>query len=216
MSTIRVILVDDHSVVREGISMIIENDAEIQVVGEAENMAEALALTSREKPDVVLLDLNLGHESSLDRMQDILSASEKSRILILTGIIDEEMHKSAMQNGAQGILLKNHAGTTLLNAIKKIYQGEAWVDRTLTAKLLAEANKNKQVKQEEQKKINTLTRREYEIIKLIAEGLVNKEIANRLFVSEKTIRNHLTVIYSKLDVASRLELAIYASRHGLI
>jgi DNA-binding NarL/FixJ family response regulator len=215
MPNIRVIIVDDHSIVREGIRMIIENDEELKVVGESENIRDALTVISREKPDIVLLDLDLGKELSIDSISDIFSASSDSKVLILTGVIDEELHKRAMLSGARGILLKNHAGATLLKAIKKVHQGEAWIDRTLTAKLLNEANKNNQLTQLEQRKINSLTVRECEIIKLIAEGLVNKEIAKRLFVAEKTIRNHLTIIYSKLEVTSRLELAIYASRCGL-
>jgi two-component system, NarL family, response regulator DegU len=215
MPTIRVIIIDDHSIVREGIRMIIENDDEMKVVGEAENMRDALNAISRERPDIVLLDLDLGKELSINYISDIFSACADSKVLILTGVIDEELHKRAMLDGARGILLKNQAGPTLLKAIKKVQQGEAWVDRTLTIKLLAEANKTSQFNRNEQKKINMLTLRECEIIKLIAEGLVNKEIAKRLFVAEKTIRNHLTVIYSKLEVSSRLELAIYAARHML-
>lgn len=215
MDEIRVILIDDHSIVREGLRMIIENDSEIEVVGETENMTDALRLISREKPDVVLLDLDLGKESSLDTMQEIFRESENSRVLVLTGVMDENQHKRAMRKGAQGILLKNRAGGTLLKAIKKVHQGEAWLDRTLTAKLFSDANKDKNLNDEEQAKINSLTIREREIVKLIAEGLVNKEIAARLFIGEKTVRNSLTVIYSKLEVANRLELAIYASQNGL-
>lgn len=213
METIRVILVDDHSIVREGLRMIIENDSEIEVVGETENMTDALRLVSREKPDVVLLDLDLGKESSLDTMQEIFKANESSRVLVLTGVLDENQHKRAMRKGAQGILLKSHAGGTLLKAIKKVNQGEAWLDGKLLAKLLSDANKN--LSGREQIKINSLTNREREIIKLIAEGLVNKEIASRLFIGEKTVRNCLTIIYSKLEVSNRLELAIYASSHKL-
>ena len=195
--------------------MIIENDNELKVVGETENMPEALTLISREKPDIVLLDLDLGKVLSLDSIAEIFVASPNSKVLILTGVFDEQLHKRAILEGASGILLKNQAGTTLLKAIKKVHEGEAWVDRTLTSKLLEEAKNGSRLNREEQKKINSLTARECEIIKLIAEGLVNKEIAKRLFVVEKTIRNHLTVVYSKLEVTSRLELAIYAARHSL-
>ncbi|HEY0461088.1 MAG TPA: response regulator transcription factor [Pyrinomonadaceae bacterium] len=215
MNTIRVVLVDDHLIVREGIGMIIANDREIDLVGEAENITDTLALVAHEKPDVILLDLNLGKESAVDSIQEILFASEDSRILVLTGIVDEKLHKSAMQNGAQGIILKNQAGVTLLKAIKRIHQGEIWLDRALTAKLLTEANKKNLLRYEQLKKINTLTVREREIIKLVAEGMVNKEIARRLFVNDKTIRNHLTIIYSKLVLSNRLELAIYASHNEL-
>lgn len=215
MASIRVIIIDDHSIVREGIRMIIENDVQMKVVGETDNMADALTAISREKPDIILLDLDLDKVLSLDSMAKIFSSSKDSKVLVLTGVFDEELHKRAILEGARGIILKNQAGTTLLKAIKKVFQGEAWIDRTLTTKLLDEANKISHLSRDEQKKINTLTARECEIIKLIAEGLVNKDIAKRLFVVEKTIRNHLTVIYSKLELTSRLELAIYAARHGL-
>jgi DNA-binding NarL/FixJ family response regulator len=215
MPPIKVILVDDHSIVREGLRMIIENDDQIIVVGEAANMAEALTLVAREKHDVILLDLDFGTESSLERIHEIIAINEDSRILILTGITDEKQHQRAIQKGAHGILLKNYASQTLLKAIKKVYQGEVWIDRSLTAKLLEEVTKIKNQNSHEQLKISSLTNRELEIIKLIAAGLVNKEIASRLFVGEKTIRNRLTVIYSKLEISNRLELAIYASRNQL-
>ena len=215
MANINVIIIDDHSIVREGIRMIIENDNELKVVGETDNMPEAISIISREKPDIVLLDLDLDRVLSLDSISEIFIASENSKVLILTGVIDEELHKRAILNGARGIILKHQAVTVLLKAIKKVHQGEAWIDRALTSRLLDEANKTAHLSREEDKKINLLTQRESEIIKLITEGLVNKEIAKRMNVVEKTVRNHLTIIYSKLEVTSRLELAIYASRHGL-
>jgi two-component system, NarL family, response regulator DegU len=213
MNTIRLILVDDHSIMREGLRMIIENDDEIEVVGEAGNMPEALELIALEKPDLVLLDLDLGRESSLDYMTRIFAAKQDLKVLVLTGVTDESQHKRVIQKGAHGIVLKNHAGDTLLKAIKKVYTGEAWIDRTLTAKILSATNRPGD--DENQTKIDSLTGREREIVKLIAEGLVNKEIAARLFIGEKTVRNSLTVIYSKLEVSNRLELAVFASHNGL-
>jgi DNA-binding NarL/FixJ family response regulator len=215
MTSISVIIIDDHSIVREGIRMILENDDDLKFVGETDNMRDALKIISTEKPDVVLLDLDLGKALSVDSMPEIVRLSPVSKVLVLTGVIDEDLHKRAILEGARGIILKNQAGTTLLKAIKKVHEGEAWIDRALTARLLEDANINFQTNRDEQKKISSLTPRELEVIKLIGEGLVNKEIAKRLFVVEKTIRNHLTVIYSKLEVTSRLELAIYAARHGL-
>jgi DNA-binding NarL/FixJ family response regulator len=218
MDTIRIVLIDDHSILREGLRMIIENDPQIEILGEADNIKDALALIESRKPDVILLDLDLGSENALDFMPEIKECCEDSRILILTGTIDQDIHKQAIQLGASGILLKNQAGGTLLKAIKKVHQGEAWIDRTLTARIVAASHINSQSKNEdddEQRKIATLTNREREIVKLIAEGLVNKDISERLFIGDKTVRNSLSVIYSKLEVANRLELAIYAARHGL-
>lgn len=218
MDIIRIILVEDHSIVREGLQMIIENDPEIEVVGEADNRKDALALIESQKPDVILLDLDLGAESALDFIPEIINRSENSRILILTGLINQDVHKQAVELGASGILLKNEAGSILLKAVKKVHAGEAWIERTLTAKMIAASKTKPQSKTEdthEQMKIAALTNRERELVKLIAEGLVNKEISERLFLGEKTVRNNLSVIYSKLEVANRLELAIYAARHGL-
>lgn len=195
--------------------MIIENDDQVEVIGEAENMTDALDLIESERPDVVLLDLDLGHESSLDSLPEIFTAHPETKVLVLTGVTDQAQHKRALRHGARGILLKNHAGKTLLKAIKKVHQGEAWIDRSLTAEFLADFNKDKRLEEYERQKIDSLTDREREIVGLIAEGLVNKEIAARLFIGEKTVRNSLTVIYSKLEVANRLELAIYASRNKL-
>ncbi len=211
MEKITVILVDDHSIVREGLRMIIENDDQIEVVGESGDMDEAVKIIGRRKPAVVLLDLDLGSETSLDKIDQIFSASEASRVLVLTGVTDQEQHKLAMQKGAQGVLLKNNASRTLLKAIRKIHAGEAWLDRALTARLLAEANDRGGVGGGESSNLDTLTAREREIVDLISEGLTNKEIAARLFIGEKTVRNNLTVIYSKLGVSNRLELAVHAS-----
>lgn len=218
MDKIRIILVDDHSIVREGLRMIFENDPQIEVAGEADNISDALSLIKNQTPDVILLDLDLGKENSLDFMPEIIRAAKNARILILTGLHDQDIHKRAIQAGASGILLKNEAGTTLLKAVKKIYEGEAWIDRSLTARIIAAASNSSPAKDEdrrERQKIAALTNREREIVKLIAEGLVNREISERLFIGEKTVRNNLSIIYDKLELANRLELAIYAVQHGL-
>jgi DNA-binding NarL/FixJ family response regulator len=218
MDIIRIVLVDDHSIVREGLKMIIENDPQIEVVGEADNIKDAFELVRSKKPDVILLDLDFGDENALDHIADLLNSQENVRILILTGTVDQDIHKQAVESGASGILVKSQVSGTLLKAIKKVYAGEAWIDRTLTARIIAASNAKSRINDgnnHEQKKIDLLTNREREIVKLIAEGLVNKEISERLFLGEKTVRNNLSVIYDKLEVANRLELAIYAANHGL-
>jgi two-component system, NarL family, nitrate/nitrite response regulator NarL len=134
---------------------------------------------------------------------------------MLTGLNDEEANKRAMLGGAHGLLLKTRAAETLLTAVKKVHSGEIWFDRTLTSRVLGDANRKSRDDRLEWQKINSLTAREREIAALIAEGLVNKDIAKRLFIAEKTVRNALTVIYSKLGVTNRLELAIYAAKNGL-
>ena len=215
MEKIRVILVDDHGIVREGIRMVLENDDEIDVIGEAEDIASALTIMADLSPDLVLLDIDLGHQSSLDHLEQMVEASPQSRILMLTGLNDEEANKRAMLGGAHGLVLKNRASATLLTAVKKVHAGEIWFDRNLASKVLSDNNRRNRDERQQREKLNSLTPREREIAALIAEGLVNKDIAKRLSITEKTVRNALTVIYNKLGVTNRLELAIYASKNGL-
>jgi DNA-binding NarL/FixJ family response regulator len=197
--------------------MLIENDPEMEVVGEAANSGDALAIAAREKPDIILLDIDLGGETSLGFLQDLLVCSGGSRVLILTGVRDPQMHQRAIMLGAMGVVLKDQAGKVILKAIRKVNGGEAWIDREMMASVVGEVSRGKQPREAdpEAKKIASLTDREREIIGLVSRGLANKDIAERLFIGEKTVRNNLTTIYSKLDVSNRLELALYASRHKL-
>jgi two-component system nitrate/nitrite response regulator NarL len=212
---IRVLLVDDHSVVRQGIRLIIEEHAGLQVVGEARNRSETIAIAEREHPDVVLLDIDLGDESGLDFIPEILTASSgKAKVLVLTGVRDRDSIRSAVRRGAVGAVLKEQAGEALVKAIHKVHAGEVWLDRFMIASLLAEMS---HVKNEpEASKIATLTKREREIIHLIGDCMKNKQIADRLFISETTVRHHLTSIFDKLGVTDRLELLVYSYKHGLI
>ncbi|CAN5142221.1 response regulator transcription factor [soil metagenome] len=212
---IRVLLVDDHRLVREGIRMVLGNGNCVDVVGEAENIDNALTLIAEMRPDIILLDLEVDKQSSLERLAEIKAASPRSRILFLTGRMDEKTNERALLGGAHGLVLKNSASGTLLMAVKKVHGGEVWFDRKLTSRMLSESGRRDRNTQMEQLKINSLTKRELEVAKLIAAGHVNKNIAKHLFISEKTVRNHLTTIYSKIGVINRLELAIFASKNGL-
>lgn len=212
---IKILIVDDHSIIREGLQMIVENDPAMQIIGEAANSADALEIIARERPAVVLLDIDLNGESGLDSIDKILALSENTKILILTGIGDTDIHQQAIQLGALGIVLKSEASRVLLKAIKALMNGEVWLNRAMTAKALSNHRQQKENLDGDAKIIETLMPRELELIKLIAQGCSNKDISNRLFIGEPTVRNYLTVIYHKLSVSSRLELAIYASHHGL-
>lgn len=195
--------------------MILENDAGIEVVGEAGEMNEALEIIARELPDIILLDLLIGTGDSIDAIRSIVELDPAGHILVLTGSEDEELHRRALLNGAHGMLKKSQVGAVLLTAIKKVHQGEAWVDRILTAELLRETRSRDREKDSIDQKIASLTAREQQIVRHIAAGLSNKAIGERMNISEKTIRNRLTVIFEKLDLTSRLELAIFASQNGL-
>jgi two-component system nitrate/nitrite response regulator NarL len=211
---IRVLIVDDHQLVRTGLRMLIESQPEMKVVGKAGNSAEALALAASQKPNLILLDIDLGTENGLDFLPELRKTAPGARVLILTGVTDLEIHRRAARLGASGLVLKEHAAEVLLKAIRKVSQGEVWLDRAMMSNLLNEMTQTKK-KDPDQEKISGLTPRELEVITLIAEGLRNKQIAERLFISETTVTHHLSSTFSKLGVSDRLELVIYAFAHSL-
>jgi two-component system nitrate/nitrite response regulator NarL len=213
--TIRILLIDDHAVMRTGLRMIIESRPGMVVVGEAGNRSEVLAAIANEKPDIILLDL--GDEDGLDLLPEMIAALPDVRVILLTGLRDPELQRRAILLGAVGLVLKHKAADTVIRAIEKVYEGEVWLDRTMIASILNErVNSNgAHGKNTETPKIGLLTDREREVIKLIGEGIKNKQIAERMFISEATVRHHLTSVFAKLGVTDRFELVIYAFQHGL-
>src|SRR5881396_1752702 len=216
--TIHVLMVDDHKVVRSGLRMLFESHPRMKVVGEAGKGSDALAAASREHPDVILLDLVLGKETGTDLIPGLLAASEESRILVLTALHDEEEHRRAVRLGAMGVLNKEASTELMIKAIEKVSEGEFWLDRFMTASLLSELRHSGKPKKEEAfvDKTERLTPREREVVSLVGEGLKNKQIAQRLMISESTVRHHLTSIFDKLEVSDRLELLVFAYQNGLV
>jgi len=214
---IKILLVDDHVVVRQGLRMLIENRRDMEVVGEAGRCDEALEVASRKVPDVVLLDLDLGSGSGMDIIPQLVAMSEKVRVLVLTGVREPELHRRAVRLGAAGIIMKDLAGEMLIKAIYKVASGEVWLDRGMTAVILKELQRGSDGRRldTEAARIDSLTPREREVISLIVKGFGTARIAKDLFISEKTVRNHLASIFEKTGVSDRLELAVYATRHGL-
>jgi DNA-binding NarL/FixJ family response regulator len=215
--TIKVLVIDDHAMFRTGLRLAIESRPGIKVVAEAANSAEALAAVAREAPDIILLDLDLGEESGLELLPELIAGGHAGRVILLTGMRDPDAHRRAVRMGAVGLVLKEHAIETVLKAIEKVYAGEAWLDRTMIATILRERARpeTSNGRSAEASKIATLTERERQVISLIGEGLKNREIAERMYISEATVRHHLTSIFNKLGVADRLELVIYAYQHNL-
>jgi len=215
---IHVMMVDDHTVVRSGLRMLIESHPRMKVVGEAGKGSDALALAAREQPDVILLDLVLGEETGTDLIPGLLGASEESRILVLTALHDEEEHRRAVRLGAMGVLNKEASTELMIKAIEKVYEGEFWLDRFMTASLLAEMRRPAESKKQEptEDKTARLTAREREVISLVGKGLKNKQIAERLSISESTVRHHLTSVFNKLEVCDRLELLVFAYENGMV
>lgn len=214
---IRILLVDDHVIMRAGLRMLIENHKGMVVVGEAGTRIDALAIAEREQPEIILLDLDMGGESGLDFLRELLDTATKARVVMLTGVRDPDAHRRAVQLGAMGLVLKDKAAEVLIKAIEKVHAGEVWLDRYLTASVLSEMSQSTSFRRAdpEGEKIRSLTNRELEIIGLVCEGLKNKQIADRLFISEATVRNHLTSILSKLELSDRFELALYSYRQRL-
>jgi len=216
MSTrpINIMIVDDHVVIRSGLRMLIEHDQRMKVVAQAGNRTEALERAMSERPDVIILDLVLGDEDGLSFLPELCQASPNSRVRVLTGVQNPDAHRRAIRRGAMGIVLKEHAADQLLKAILKVNQGEVWIERSMMGSMIQEFNKPTMV-DPEISKISSLTDREREVIALIGEGLKNKQVGERLFISETTVTQHLSSVFSKLEVSDRLELIIYAFRHGL-
>jgi DNA-binding NarL/FixJ family response regulator len=214
---IRILLVEDHGIVRAGIRMLIENSPGQTVVGEAAGRDHALALAAHTQPDIILLDVYLGADSSLNWLPELRAAAPQARVLLLTALSDRAEHRRAVRLGAVGIVLKDQAASVLATAIEKVYAGEAWLDRTMVATVLSDlvVTSAEPAPDPAKVRIAALTERECEVVALVAEGHQNKQIAQRLSISETTVTHHLTSIFNKLGVASRLELVIFAYRHGL-
>jgi DNA-binding NarL/FixJ family response regulator len=218
---IRVVIIDDHKIIREGLRDLIESRGRMTVVGEAGGCADGLAVALKTKPDVVLLDLDLGTDSGLSLIPELLAADRNTNILILTGLRDVEKRDQAMELGAKGIVLKEEGASELLNAIEKVCTtGEYWLEPGAYKRLLEKRKPHPEAPPDpEALRIATLTDREREIIGLVGEGLENKQIADRLrpVVAEATVRNNLSAIYDKLGIqGGRLGLLVYAYKHGLV
>jgi two-component system, NarL family, nitrate/nitrite response regulator NarL len=216
--TVRILVVDDHAILRQGLRMLVEAEPGFAIVGEAEDGAKAVALATSAQPDIVVLDIDLGSDSGLDLIAGIQAAAPAARILILTGLRDVEAHRRAFRLGARGLVVKESASHTLMKAIRKVHDGEIWLDRATTAHLLTEMSKPAAPPpaNPEAAKIAKLSARELEVTAMLGEGLSNKLIADRLSISETTVRHHLTSIFAKLGVPDRLALLLYAHRNGLV
>jgi two-component system, NarL family, nitrate/nitrite response regulator NarL len=213
---IRLFLIDEYALSRAGIRAIVADRDDFEVAGEAANIADAIPLVEKEQPDVILLNIG-SNVGGLDLVPDLLAVSEDSRLLVLMAAQNAEVQHQAVCSGALGVLTMDKQPEIMIKAIQRIHAGEVWLDRSMTASVLNSLSPAGRAKKPdpETEKIRSLTGRELEVIKLVGEGLKNKVIGERLFISEITVHHHLTAIYSKLEVTDRLELIIYAYRHGL-
>jgi DNA-binding NarL/FixJ family response regulator len=216
---IRVFLIDDHRSILWGLQRLIESGGPtMEVVGCAESCAEALNVLTAAAPNVILLDIDLGKENGVDEIPKLITKSH-AKILMLTGVRDKSAHDKAVLAGARGVVEKEASAETILTAITKVHEGQIWLDRETTGRIFFELSRegNTHGIDAEQVKIASLTQRERTIVAVTATnaGATAKTIAQTLFISEHTLRNHLTSIYNKLDVSNRLELFAYAHKHNL-
>lgn len=213
-STIRVLFIDQQRMLARQIKDIARNGVTIDVVGEFTTIDQALGMIANTKPDVVLLDAESDNGVTLERVPEIAAANAMSRILVLAKNVGNGFSEQALLDGAHGVVKRTIPTETLLTVVRKVHQGEMWFDRMLMSQILSRADKRNCGSAQETVPADILTKRERDITRLIASGLANKDIAVRLGLSEKTVRNHLSTIYSKLGVTNRLELGLLASKNG--
>ncbi|MEO0250443.1 MAG: response regulator transcription factor [candidate division WOR-3 bacterium] len=211
MKKIRVLLVDDQAIVREGMAAILANYSDIEVIGQAENGRQAIALAKQTQPDVILLDMVMPPEDGLTLIPEIKKASPATRILVVTGFAETERVFQAIKAGALGYLLKDAKRDQLLQAIRDVAEGRPSLHPSVAMRLIHEINNPSELLYT----ANPLTPRELETLRLIARGLSNQEIAQRLNVHERTIAKYVSNILDKLHVANRTQAALYALREGL-
>jgi two-component system, NarL family, nitrate/nitrite response regulator NarL len=218
---IKILLVDDHKSMLWGLERLIEGEKpRMEVVGKASNRGEVFAFLSQTKPDLVLLDLDLNGESSLEFIDELLQES-KARVLVLTAAQDPAVHQRAIMSGASGVVLKSEDASVILRAIQYVNAGEIWFDRAATTRLLRSlstpAAPVTSTETAHQNKLASLTPKERQVVLAMASipGARNKVVADHLCMSEHTLRNHLTGIYAKLNLGNRLELCMYAIEHKL-
>ncbi|HVO42434.1 MAG TPA: response regulator transcription factor [Aggregatilineales bacterium] len=210
-ATIRVFLTDDHAIVRKGIRALLATEPDIEVVGEAGDGAEAVEQIPILHPDVILMDLVMPKLDGIEAIRQIAAREPGARILVLTSFADDDKVFPAIKSGALGYLLKDSGPEALITAIHQVYRGEPALEPAIALKVLSElAHPPKQPLTPD-----PLTERELDVLRLIAEGRSNREIAEHLVITEMTVRTHVSNILSKLHLASRTQAALYALREGL-
>jgi len=211
---ISVLIADDHPLIRQGLKQVLELEKDIFVIAQACNGDEAIQFAREYNPDVILMDINMPGINGLQAIKRIKEENIGSKIIVLTIHEDREYLFKTIQMGAVGYVLKDAETTVLVEAIRSVYSGQSYIQPNMTTELVKEFNR---ITMNEKKKNdkNTLTAREIEVLKLIAEGLINKEIAKKLYISEKTVKNHLSNIFRKLNVSDRTQAAIYAVKHNI-
>jgi DNA-binding NarL/FixJ family response regulator len=211
---IRILVADDHAIFRDGLRKLLEGADDVQIVGEASNGLECTKMLAKLKPDILLLDLRMPEKDGLGVLEEVNFDNLPTRVIVLTAAEDDRDVVRAMRLGARGVVLKQSASDLLHKSIRKVHEGEIWLDNRMTAEVIDAFKKSSESGQRREKPL--LSDREKEIVQLVAQGFRNREIGEKLFISEQTVKNHLHNIFDKLGVSDRLELALYAIHHRLI
>jgi len=213
MTKQRIILVDDHEVVRLGLKALLERHPHFEVVGEAASSREAIELVNNIQPDVVVMDIRLPGTSGIEACEEITRRYPSTKVIMLTSYAEDEMLFSAIRAGASGYILKQIGGEDLIRALEAVGRGEALLDPAVTQRVFQEVRRA--VKEEEASAFAHLSQQEKHVLLLVSEGKTNREIAKALFLGEGTVRNYVSSILSKLGVSNRAEAAAYAVEHSL-
>jgi two-component system, NarL family, nitrate/nitrite response regulator NarL len=214
--TIRLVIADDHPIFRDGLRKLLSLEDDFEVVGEARDGSDVLEIVKQAEPDVLLLDLRMPGMDGLSVLQTLKSSGSRTRVIILTASEDKNEFVQAMKLGCSGIVLKQTATELLYKSIRKVNAGEIWLDSHTTAAVMRQFASPGRISSSDRKgrERSPLSTRERKIVGLVAQGFKNKEIAEKIFISEQTVKNHLHNIFDKLGVSDRLELALYAIHKG--
>jgi DNA-binding NarL/FixJ family response regulator len=214
-SKIRILIADDHAIFRDGLKKLLESEPDFTVVGEAGDGAEAIKLAQKLKPDILLLDLAMPRMPGMLALRELTTTAAPVRTIVLSAAVGKEQIVEALQLGARGVVLKESATQQLLKSMRTVMAGEYWVGRESVSDLVQYLRVASGVAPPAQRKNFGLTRRELEIVGTIVAGYTNKDIAQKYAISEDTVKHHLTNIFDKLGVSTRLELALFAINHNL-
>jgi two-component system, NarL family, nitrate/nitrite response regulator NarL len=216
-TAIRIVVADDHPVVRFGVKNMLEREAGIEVIGEAEDGDDAITQTLELEPDILLLDLLMPRLPGLEAMRAIMSKSPRVKIILLTSTISTQQIIEALQIGARGIVLKDSVAADLAQALRAVISGDYWIGGERVVNLVTALNNlMKKASESPENKTYGLTPRELEVVTCIVEGCSNKDVAKQFSISEETVKRHLSNIFDKTGVSTRLELALFAIAHKLV
>lgn len=204
---IRILIADDHPIFRDGLRKLLSLEEDFQVIGEAEDGKEAVDMVQKLTPDILLLDLKMPNLSGIGALEALGDRFKSTRVIVLTASEDEAAVVQAMRMGTAGIVLKQTATDLLIKSIRKVYDGEIWLDSRMTTAVMKEFSQPAPIREPIKTVLST---REREVVALVCQGFRNKEIAEKMFISEQTVKNHLHNIFDKLGVSDRLELALFA------